>query len=187
MTDRTRTYESDTVRVRFDPTRCIHAARCVDGLAGVFDRERRPWIDLTHTTESFLPAAPMGIGTDLGLVLLGMVLPYWVVVGSFAAAMVHALGSPVLYHMGVLQHWRPGMDTILTNFANDVDVWMSVYIGAGAAVGLIGAGYAIHSLWKARRQRKRICFKRQPGSIKAAIFVAAGTDGHQPQRHPCPG
>ena len=34
-----------------------------------------PWIDLTPTTESFLPAAPKGIGTDLGLVLLGMDLP----------------------------------------------------------------------------------------------------------------
>ena len=88
-----------------------------------------PWIDLTRTTESFLPAAPLGIGTDLGLVLLGTVLPFWVVVGSFVAAMVHALGSPLLYHAGYLTHWRPGMDTILTNFANDVDVWMSVYIG----------------------------------------------------------
>ena len=35
-----------------------------------------PWIDLTRTTESFLPAAPLGIGTDLGLVLLGTVLPF---------------------------------------------------------------------------------------------------------------
>ncbi|MDP6042743.1 MAG: peptide transporter, partial [Candidatus Latescibacteria bacterium] len=80
-----------------------------------------PWIDLTRTTESFLPAAPLGIGTDLGLVLIGMVLPFWVVVGSFAAAMVHALGSPVLYHAGYLTHWRPGMDTILTHFSNDID------------------------------------------------------------------
>ena len=48
MTDKTRTYESDGIQVHFDPTRCIHAARCVDGLATVFDRERRPWIDLTQ-------------------------------------------------------------------------------------------------------------------------------------------
>ena len=111
-----------------------------------------PWIDLTRTTQGILPAAPLGIGTDLGLVLLGMVLPFWIVVGTFAAAMVHALGSPILYHAGVLTHWRPGMDAILTNFANDIDVWMSVYIGAGAAVGAIGLVQAVLSVRAARRQ-----------------------------------
>lgn len=105
-----------------------------------------PWIDLTRSTESFLPAAPLGIGTDLGLVLIGMVLPFWVVVGSFAAALVHTLGSPLLYHAGLLTHWRPGMDTVMTNFANDVDVWLSVYIGAGAAVGAIGLAQAFGAL-----------------------------------------
>ena len=111
-----------------------------------------PWIDLTRTTETILPAAPLGIGTDLGLVLLGMVLPFWIVVGTFVAAMVHALGSPILYHAGMLTHWRPGMDAILTNFANDIDVWMSVYIGAGAAVGAIGLVHAVLSVRASRRQ-----------------------------------
>lgn len=111
-----------------------------------------PWIDLTRTTQGILPAAPLGIGTDLGLVLLGMVLPFWIVVGTFAAAMIHALGSPILYHLGALPHWRPGMDAILTNFANDIDVWMSVYIGAGAAVGAIGLVQAVLSVRAARRQ-----------------------------------
>lgn len=45
MTDTSRSYESDTIRVRFTPGRCIHAARCVSGLRTVFDRDRRPWID----------------------------------------------------------------------------------------------------------------------------------------------
>ena len=30
-----------------------------------------PWIDLTRTTQDILPAAPLGIGTDLGLVPVG--------------------------------------------------------------------------------------------------------------------
>ena len=114
-----------------------------------------PWIDLTHTTESFLPAAPLGIGTDLGFVLLGTVLPFWVVVGSFVAAMLHALGSPVLYHLGFLTHWRPGMDTVLTNFSNDIDVWLSVYIGAGAAVGAIGLIHALRALGESRTGGER--------------------------------
>ncbi|NKB70147.1 MAG: peptide transporter [Candidatus Latescibacteria bacterium] len=110
-----------------------------------------PWIDLTPATESFLPAAPLGIGTDLGLVLLGTVLPFWVVVGSFVAALVHALGSPLLYEAGLLTHWRPGMDTVLTNFANEVDIWLSVYIGAGVSVGTIGLGQAL--TWTLRRNK----------------------------------
>ncbi|HCR17294.1 MAG TPA: hypothetical protein DIU35_07400 [Candidatus Latescibacteria bacterium] len=78
--------------------------------------------------------------------ILGMVLPFWVVLGSFTAAMVHALGSPILYHAGYLTHWRPGMDTIMTNFSNDVDVWLSVYIGAGVAVGTIGIFHEMKAL-----------------------------------------
>ena len=122
-----------------------------------------PWIDLTRTTQDILPAAPLGIGTDLGLVLLGMVLPFWIVVGTFAAAMVHSLGSPILYHAGVLTHWRPGMDAILTNFANDIDVWMSVYIGAGAAVGAIGLVQAVLSVRAARRQGGHRPLQDKPG------------------------
>ncbi len=134
-----------------------------------------PWIDLTPTTESFLPAAPLGLATDLGLVLVGMVLPFWIVVGSFAAAMVHALGSPVLYHLGALPHWRPGMDTILTNFANDVDVWMSVYIGAGIAVGLIGVGHVVVSLRRSRAAggRGRLG-EAPPGRGDFPLWLAAG-------------
>jgi hypothetical protein len=121
-----------------------------------------PWIDLTRTTESFLPAAPLGIGTDLGLVIIGMVLPFWVVVGSFAAAMVHALGSPVLYHAGYLTHWRPGMDTILTHFSNDIDVWLSVYIGSGAMVGVIGIYHAVRSIGNRRSQGERGSWSSTP-------------------------
>ena len=135
-----------------------------------------PWIDLTRTMESVLPAAPIGIGTDLGLVLLGMVLPFWVVVGSFAAAMVHTIGSPFLYKAGVLTHWRPGMDTILTNFSNDVDVWMSVYIGSGLAVGVIGILHAVRSV-RASRLRgvatTRLA-ETPPGRVDVPLWLPFG-------------
>ena len=134
-----------------------------------------PWIDLTRTTETILPAAPLGIGTDLGLVLLGMVLPFWIVVGTFVAAMVHALGSPILYHAGMLTHWRPGMDAILTNFANDIDVWMSVYIGAGAAVGAIGLVQAVLSVRASRRQGEHRPLRDTPaGRGDFPLWIAIG-------------
>jgi uncharacterized Fe-S cluster protein YjdI/CDGSH-type Zn-finger protein len=39
-----RAYRSATVEVSFDADLYIHAADCVRGLPGVFDRDRRPWI-----------------------------------------------------------------------------------------------------------------------------------------------
>jgi len=38
-----------------------------------------PWIDFTLHTEDWLPAVATGIQLDLGLVFIGMVLPFWAV------------------------------------------------------------------------------------------------------------
>jgi len=43
--ERAKTYASGTIKVRFEPRRCIHAAQCVFGLPDVFDPERKPWIE----------------------------------------------------------------------------------------------------------------------------------------------
>jgi uncharacterized Fe-S cluster protein YjdI len=42
----TRVYESDTIRVFWDATRCLHAADCLRGLPQVFNVRARPWIDV---------------------------------------------------------------------------------------------------------------------------------------------
>lgn len=39
-----RSYRGEVVTVTFDGARCLHAARCVQGLPAVFDTGRRPWI-----------------------------------------------------------------------------------------------------------------------------------------------
>jgi len=38
-------YEGKLALIRYEPKRCIHAEECVTGLPGVFERDRRPWID----------------------------------------------------------------------------------------------------------------------------------------------
>jgi len=45
MTKKLHRYESEAIVVTYDPKRCIHAAECVHGLPGVFEKDRRPWID----------------------------------------------------------------------------------------------------------------------------------------------
>lgn len=46
MTRRIQQYETDDLSVTFDPNRCVHVARCLQGLPAVFDVSRRKWIDL---------------------------------------------------------------------------------------------------------------------------------------------
>jgi uncharacterized Fe-S cluster protein YjdI/CDGSH-type Zn-finger protein len=43
-------YTSPDIIVHFNPTLCIHAAQCVQGLPQVFDLGKKPWIDPTQGT-----------------------------------------------------------------------------------------------------------------------------------------
>lgn len=44
MDQKIHSYESDEITVTYDVKRCIHAKECVKGLTGVFDPNKRPWI-----------------------------------------------------------------------------------------------------------------------------------------------
>lgn len=41
-----RTYETDSIRVHWDSSRCIHTGICLHRLPAVFDVQARPWVDL---------------------------------------------------------------------------------------------------------------------------------------------
>jgi len=111
-----------------------------------------PWIDFTAATEKFFPATPLGIGTSLQAVVVGMVLPFWVVVGTTVATLGSCIINPTLHHFGLLNQWQPGMDTINTAFANQLDFYFSFGIGTGASIALIGIG-KMAANWKTTRQR----------------------------------
>jgi len=44
MKEKILTYDGDDIKVTYDLKRCIHAAKCVDGLPSVFDPNKKPWI-----------------------------------------------------------------------------------------------------------------------------------------------
>lgn len=142
-----------------------------------------PWIDLTPNTESFLKATPTGISTSLGSFLVGFVLPFWAVVGGFIAAMLTIIFNPILYNLGVLHTWRPGYDTINTNFVNQIDFWMSAGIGVSLAVGVIGIVSIIQTLIRTRKERATAGLRRASGPppgrgdfpvwIALAMYVAS--------------
>ena len=97
----------------------------------------QPFLDTTTLTEAILPATPTGLVIDLGVVLMGFVLPFWAVAGTCTAILLTIVANPLLHHAGVLTRWQPGMDTINTTFANSMDFWMSFGMGAAFAIACV--------------------------------------------------
>lgn len=113
-----------------------------------------PFIDLTQNTQKILPAALTGLGTDLGQILIGFVLPLPIVIGSFIASIgCHIVANPFLYKAGILSHWTPGIDVTQTQVVNQLDFWLSFSIGTAAIVAIVGIFSVTASLAKMRRQR----------------------------------
>ena len=107
-----------------------------------------PWIELTEYTEDILPAVATGIQLDLGLLFLGMVLPFWAVIGGFVGLVITFFANPVLYRHGILNRWHPGMETVDTVFANNFDFYMSFGLGLGLAIALVGIWHVVRSFQK---------------------------------------
>lgn len=103
-----------------------------------------PWYDMTNLMEKALPATPIGVTLDLGLFLVGMIIPFWAVIGTAAGIVVTLLMNPILYRLGILTRWQPGMDTVATTFNNSLDFWMSFGLG-------IAFGIAVISLYQTAR------------------------------------
>lgn len=134
-----------------------------------------PFIDLTPTTETFLPAAPIGLVGDLGTLLWGFVLPFPLVTASFVASMLcQVIGNPILYHMGYIPTWRPGMSILYTQFATAFDVWISVGAGLGGAVALIGFYTFGKAITAARKGPQKGILAPPPGRGDFPISLAIG-------------
>jgi hypothetical protein len=120
-----------------------------------------PYVDFTENLGSFLPAATFGLMTDLGLVFVGFLLPFWVVVGMFVGSIVtKVILPPLLVHWGIVTTWREGMEARPTDISLSVDVYISTGIGMGVLVAILG----IVSVVKAFANRRR----RTPGTHRQA-------------------
>ncbi len=132
----------------------------VPTLSGVFLTEKIeilpiPFIDFTGEIKSILPAAVFGIGTDLIHIFIGFVLPYYVVFGSAVGSIVGNLViNPVLYNVGVLQRWSPGMTAIPARVSNEFDFWLSFSIGLSLVIAFTGFLTAGRAMYKHRKESK---------------------------------
>jgi len=126
---------------------------------------RIPFIDFTQNSEGVFPTAQIALGTELGAVITGFVLPFPIVVGSFITSMfTNFFFAPTLYklHPATFPDWKPGMDIIQTGIATGIDLWMSVGIGINLAFALIGIGIIIKSVTSSKQRAIR-----RPGAIPA--------------------
>ena len=116
-----------------------------------------PWIDFTHivSSEDFMPAVPFNIVLDLGIILLGMVLPFWAVVGGFLGLMTVWFLNPTLYRAGMLPSWKEGMKVVDTLYHNHIDFYLSFAIGLAMAIFLIRLWSAVGPLVKKMLARRR--------------------------------
>jgi len=97
-----------------------------------------PFVDFTQGTERILPGAAIGIGTSISTIFGGFVLPFWMVAGTFSAAMATIIINPLAQITGHLPTWCPGMESMRTLFAASIDIWLSFGIGTAFAVAMLG-------------------------------------------------
>jgi len=120
-----------------------------------------PFIDFTQNTERFLPAAWSALSGDIGTVMVGLVIPYPILLGSFISSIVCQIGlNPILFHMGMFPHWTYGTPYLQTQMSTSIDFWMSVGIGTAMGIGAIGLATVAKSALAMRSQAGRPTLKR---------------------------
>jgi hypothetical protein len=111
-----------------------------------------PFIDKTAEIGTILPGSLFGTMTDLGVVIIGFVLPFWVVLGTFVSSiLVNFVGNPILYRFGMLPTWSEGLTVVPASMATNIDFWISIGIGIAIAVALIGF-WSVGKAFAERRQ-----------------------------------
>lgn len=126
-----------------------------------------PWVDLTSqvSSENFLPAMPINLVFDLGMVILGMVLPFWAVVGGFVGLLVTVIANPILYRNGMLPSWKPGMGLVDTLYYNNIDFYLSFGIGLSLAIFIVTIFGLFKQFIKARRANPADPDRAQSGAL----------------------
>jgi hypothetical protein len=137
-----------------------------------------PWIELTHVTEDLFPAVATGIQLDLGLFFIGMVLPFWAVIGGGIGFLLTLIANPILYEHGILHRWHKGMATVDTIFANNFDFYMSFGIGLGLAIAAIGLFHVFFSFKQKHlgplKERLAVLFSPPKGRGDFSVWIALG-------------
>lgn len=116
-----------------------------------------PFRDFTAQTGNVLPATAVAIAIDLGMVILGMVLPFWAIVGTFGGYLATLVLNPILAspRVGVLRSWNPGDNMQVTFYKNQIDFYFSFALGVGLAIAVVGIFSVVKKLLRSRSKARR--------------------------------
>jgi hypothetical protein len=128
-----------------------------------------PFIDFTQQTANILPAVAMAVSLNLGQVIMGMVFPFWAVVGTFLGFVITAVANPVLYggfpdaipvlgrfDGGILTSWNAGDPMQVTFYKNQIDFYFSFSIGVALAIAVMGFWSVGKALMKMKQKRQQM-------------------------------
>jgi len=114
-----------------------------------------PYVDFTERMPSLgLDAVAMALALDLGMVIVGMVLPFWAMVGSFVGLLITVVLNPILYQYDILKSYVRGDDLVTTFYKNQVDFYFSFSIGIALAIAIAGFFTVFKAYMRARERRR---------------------------------
>ena len=115
-----------------------------------------PFVDFTGDVEHILPASLISVSFDVLALLVGMILPFKLVLGAASAILLTSVvGNPILQKLGMFQHWTPGNALLVNQMILSYDFWLSVTLGLACAVAVIGLASMIRAFVRRARERRR--------------------------------
>ena len=112
-----------------------------------------PFVDLTPQLGQILMGTPIAISFSLTPIFIGMLAPFWGIIGSFTGVMMYMISSPIIQHYGFMPRWKPGIDAIQTQIAVGVDFWTAFGMGVTMAVTIISIAQMIKASKDQRADR----------------------------------
>jgi hypothetical protein len=141
-----------------------------------------PFVDFTSNVESVLPASLISVSFDAGIFLVGMILPFRLILGTCVAILLTSvLGNPVLLRLGAFKHWSRGNGLLVNQMILSYDFWLSVAVGLAGTVALMGAWNLVRMFLK--RRRTSAAEKGAAGSV--APDVRPADPDNPPSRTAC--
>ncbi len=116
-----------------------------------------PFVDLTGLTADILPAVAVALSWNLGMLVIGMMLPFFAMLGSFLGLVITFVANPILYKFGFLHSWKANDNYIRTLFKNNIDFYFSFTIGVSlsiASVGIFSLVKGIRNFAQMKRRRE---------------------------------
>jgi hypothetical protein len=142
-----------------------------------------PFADWTPKTSGFLPAVATGLALNLGNFIVGMVLPFFAMLGSFIGLIITMVANPILHDFGILKSWTSSDDTVKTLFHNNIDFYFSFSIGIAIAIAIVGfyqVGKSLRAKVRAAKEKQAVRVEMEAdrgipegrGDIKPRYIIA---------------